>query len=74
MSLILARRPACEVRVEGCKGRSTDVHERLTRARGGDILDETNCIAACGPCHMWVHDHPIEAHERGWLSHWWEGV
>lgn len=48
--------------------RSTVIHERLTRARGGDILDETNCVALCQDCHLEIHAHPAQATEDGWLK------
>lgn len=50
-------------------GRSTQVHEKLTRARGGDITDKENCVALCRDCHGWIHDHPAAATEEGWLEH-----
>ena len=49
--------------------RSTQVHEKLTRARGGDITDKANCVALCRACHGWIHDHPAVATEEGWLEH-----
>ncbi len=49
--------------------RSTQVHEKLTRARGGDITDKDNCVALCRACHRWVHEHPAAATEEGWLEH-----
>ena len=30
-----------------CSGVAVDIHEPLTRARGGDILDPANTIAVC---------------------------
>ena len=66
---LLLERPVCQA----ChKARSTDVHERITRARGGSILDPSNCLAICRRCHDWIHDHPKEALERGLLAHSWE--
>lgn len=47
--------------------RSTEIHELLSRARGGDILDETNLVALCSPCHLWVTTHPQQATAEGWL-------
>lgn len=52
---------------ERCRGRPSTVHEKHTRAQGGDILDPDNCVAVCDPCHMAVHDNPAEAARRGWL-------
>ena len=40
---LLAERPRCEARFSlTCPGRSTAIHERLSRARGGSITDEAN--------------------------------
>ena len=47
--------------------RSVVIHEKLTRARGGDSLDEANCVALCNQCHRWVHDNPRLATEAGLL-------
>jgi len=44
-------------------------HHRQTRAVGPDTLD--NRIMLCGSgttgCHGWVHAHPAEAREHGWI-------
>ena len=45
-----------------------DVHEVLSRGRGGSILDEGNCVATCRPCHEWVGRHPALALELGLLA------
>lgn len=37
---------------------STEVHERVSRARGGSIVDDDNCIALCRDHHRWVTEHP----------------
>lgn len=52
--------------------RSADVHEVLSRARGGDILDRDNCVALCRDCHNYVTTHPKLAAEEGWLRHSWD--
>ena len=49
-------------------GYSTDVHEVLTRARGGDILDPMNVKAICRRCHDWIHEHPADALDLGLLA------
>lgn len=51
-----------------CTGRATQVHEPLTRARGGSILDPANCLPVCAACHRWVHDHDAEATAVGLLE------
>jgi len=40
---------------------SEDIHELISRGRGGDILDENNLLAVCRPCHTWITDNPSEA-------------
>jgi len=60
---LLDERPICE----RChKQRATEIHERLSRARGGDILDENNCVALCSFCHHMITIHPQMAEEEGW--------
>lgn len=66
---ILDKQPICQ----RCMIRpSTEVHEILSRARGGDILDETNCAALCHECHYWITTNPAGAHAEGWLIHSWD--
>lgn len=48
--------------------RSTDIHEKLPRSAGGDILDESNCLAVCRGCHMYLHAHPLLARQLGLLA------
>ena len=50
-----------------CTTRSVDIHEPLTRARGGSILDVSNTVALCRVCHDWIHDHPESATQIGLL-------
>ena len=64
VGLLLAERPVCE----RCQAaRSTECHELLSRARGGSILDETNIVCLCSPCHFWITTHPAAATADGWL-------
>lgn len=62
---ILEERPLCQ---RCLMARSAQVHEVVTRARGGSIIDEENCRALCSDCHGWIHDHPRLATEEGWLK------
>ena len=75
---ILHQRPQCQARdlvpPDVCTGASEQVHERKTRARGGDILDERNCLALCARCHRFVHDNPAWSTQRGLLLHSWDEV
>ena len=54
-----------------CDQPSTEIHERLSRARGGSILDESNCVALCHEHHRWTTDHPAEATKLGLLKSRW---
>ena len=71
----LARRELCEagatIRFGGhrslCAGLAVDLHESLTRARGGGILDPANTVAVCRSCHDWIHDNPTAAADLGLL-------
>jgi 5-methylcytosine-specific restriction endonuclease McrA len=66
---ILDDEPICQ----RCKlRRATEVHEVLSRARGGDILNRDNCVALCHYCHRFITEHPRLAADEGWLRHSWE--
>ena len=61
---LLEERPICQ----RCRrARSVTVHELVTRARGGSITDEENCVALCRDCHGWIHENPARATDEGWL-------
>jgi len=55
-----------------CTRTTTEVHEILTRARGGSILDRSNCVALCHSCHAWITEHPKEAHAMGMMKNSWD--
>lgn len=61
----------------GCGRLADDVHEPLTRARGGSITDPGNMIPLCRPCHDELTFTPESelgwAYELGLLVHSWEG-
>lgn len=63
----LAEHPWCQIRVDGCEGKSVEVQERLSRARGGSITAEENLLSVCRSCHSWATTHPKEAESQGWL-------
>lgn len=70
---LLTARPVCEVRAV-CRGaRAVDVHERLKRSRGGDILDprQAHMVTACRACHEWTEREPAEAGRRQMLLPSW---
>lgn len=51
-----------------CQGNAVELHEPLTRARGGSIVDPTNTVAICRACHDWVHTNPKTAQTIGLLE------
>lgn len=68
---VLAEVPYCEARLDGCTRRSTDVHEILTRARGGSIIDRKNVAALCRRCHAFITVHPEWSHRSGYMLSSW---
>ena len=48
-----------------------DLHERLSRGRGGSPTDPANVMLLCRTCHDWAHTHPAEAAEFGLLDRRW---
>lgn len=67
---VLLARPVCEW--PRCLNNSHDVHERLLRSRGGDILDSLGVVALCRTHHRYVHDNPAEATSMGFMTPSWE--
>lgn len=68
---LLEATPWCEV--PGCTQRSVDVHEPLTRARGGSIVDESNAKCVCRAHHDELGLEPAWGYELGFLVHSWDG-
>ena len=66
---MLADNPIC---VRCGTNPSVDVHEIVSRARGGSITDPLNLVCLCRLCHGWVTTHPKEAEAEGWSAHSWE--
>lgn len=48
-----------------------DPHHRRVRGMGGskapDRHDPSNLVWVCRPCHDWIHAHPKEAGESGFI-------
>lgn len=57
----------------GCTRQAVDIHEPLTRARGGSITDPGNWVPLCRPCHDEITLGPAWAYEAGLLIHSWDG-
>lgn len=62
----------------GCRRMADDLHEPLTRARGGSIVDPANQVPLCRPCHDEVTFRPESelgwAYDCGLLRHSWDGA
>jgi len=57
----------------GCPLPADDVHEPLTRARGGSIVDPENMRPLCRAHHHWVTvSEPQAAYDLGLLRHSWD--
>ena len=54
-------RPSCV----NCGAPAEDLHELLSRARGGSITDPANCVPICRLCHDRVTTEPVWAAELG---------
>lgn len=73
VATLLAQRPVCELRWL-CRGaRAVDVHERIKRSRGGNILDpdQAHMVTTCRACHEATESHPAEATRRRALLPSW---
>lgn len=69
---ILDDRPYCEAQIPTlCTHFACDVHEIMTRARGGSILDEANVLALCRRCHSFITENPAFSQEHGFTVHSW---
>lgn len=61
---LFADNPLCERchTVPAC-----DIHEILSRGRGGSIIDVKNFALLCRPCHEFVTVNVVEAEAEGFL-------
>ena len=65
--IFLENNPVCQIAISGvCTYHSTEIHH--VNDRNGDKLnDETFWKATDRACNQWVHAHPKEARELGFL-------
>jgi len=72
---------ACFERDEGkcrrCGREAQDCHHRKLKGMGGTAdpvlkYGLANLISLCRSCHNWIHAHPAESYEAGWLVHSWD--
>ena len=57
--------------LESCGRWADDVHELLSRARGGSITDRANVAPPCRPCHTAITPGPDWAQRLGLVKHSW---
>lgn len=58
----------CEAQIGGgCLGQGTQAHHKRRRSQGGKDTAE-NLLWVCLPCHGYIHAHPAESVEAGWLT------
>lgn len=63
---MLGEFPRCQARWLCAGARAVDVHERLSRARGGSILNpvQAHMMTVCRRCHDHLTTHPLDAGRR----------
>lgn len=60
----LLEHPVCEMRLDNCKIKATQVHHKKGRV-GKLLTEEAHFIAACENCHRTVEDNPGMAKKLG---------
>ncbi len=70
----LHEHPYCQAVLEGCTGKSVDVHERLNRSQGGKIVggEVDGYMALCRNCHTFITQNPKVSYELGFSVHRWD--
>lgn len=48
-----------------CGAAGREIHHRQRRREGGHGLE--NCVLLCGADHRWVHSHPSQARDTGFI-------
>lgn len=61
----VSRRAAGRCEFPGCTRALAHYHHRQPRRRGNGT--EANCLGLCRHHHEWVHAHPAESRENGWI-------
>jgi hypothetical protein len=57
----------CEARLPGCTIAATDPHHMMRRSAGGEDV-ASNLLHVCRTCHRYIHEHPAEAIDLGFLK------
>jgi|LakMenEpi03Aug12_release.lakeMendotaPanAssembly.Ray.scaffolds.fasta_scaffold97881_4 hypothetical protein len=63
----LEKNPYCQIHTDYCKREATEIHHAAGRV-GEYYLNIEHWLAVCRNCHSWVHNHPQEARELGFLK------
>ena len=65
----LLKKPNCEVNVIGCTNIATDIHHTIGgQDRSVYYLIQSTWLSSCRTCHVWIHEHPLEARELKLLA------
>lgn len=48
-----------------CGNAGHDIHHRMRRREGGHGI--ANLVGLCRTCHSWVHAHPKQAQDKGFI-------
>ncbi len=63
----LVEHPSAKCKVCGFS-KPHDLHHRREMSMGGAYTNPANVVPVCrNPCHEWIHSHPQEARELGFL-------
>lgn len=55
----------CEAVTPVCTGSA--VHQHHRKGRGKYLDTEALLLDVCKPCHDYIHSHPTESYEAGWM-------
>lgn len=58
-------RGVCEAVTPVCTGRAEHQHHK--KGRGPHLNTAALILDCCNACHSYIHSHPAEAYERGWM-------
>jgi len=62
----LEDKPVCEI---CASARSTDIHHKFAGADRNKYQNDTSTwMSLCRICHDYIHQHPKESREKGWLK------
>lgn len=60
-----------------CSRPAHHVHHRRVKGIGGTSdatikYGQANLVSLCAECHAFIHAHPAQSYEKGWLVHSWQ--